>query len=558
MVRTLKARNAPVAASAAQIPPLDEDRRYYERTGLVSTWQRHAHSRSLLLYRKAPTVNVAYLQRILTSRVYDVAQETPLQHAPRLSARIANDVYFKREDLQPIFSFKLRGAYNRMAHLGADERARGVITASAGNHAQGVAFSGQKLGIRTVIVMPVTTPRIKVNACRARGAEIVLHGDSYSDAEAHAFYLQSELGLQFVHPYDDPLVIAGQGTIGLELSRQIPDTSYKVFVPIGGGGLIAGIAVFLKSLYPNIQIIGVEPDDSDAMFQSVQKHERVTLRDVGIFVDGVAVRRVGAHTFDLVQQYVDDFVQVDTDEVCAAIKDVFEDTRAIQEPAGALAVAGLKRYAAAHALGGERLVALTCGANMNFDRLRHVAERAELGEHREALLAVRIPERRGAFKQFCRDIGSRNITEFNYRYAPRAEARIFVGVQLEHADRRVELIDDLQQAGYEVLDLTEDEVAIVHLRHMVGGRAPEAHDERLLRFQFPERPGALLEFLEALADTWNISLFHYRNHGSAHGRVLAGIQVPTQDMERFTASLGTLGYHYADESENAAYGFFLT
>ena len=503
-------------------------------------------------------MDVAYLQRILTSRVYDVAQETPLQHAPRLSARIGNDVYFKREDLQPIFSFKLRGAYNRMAHLTPEERERGVITASAGNHAQGVAYSGQKLGVRTVIVMPVTTPAIKVNACRARGAEIVLHGDSYSDAEAHAYRLQHERGLIFVHPYDDPLVIAGQGTIGLELSRQIPAPPYKVFVPIGGGGLIAGIAVFLKSLYPDVQIIGVEPDDSDAMFQSVQQHERVTLREVGIFVDGVAVRRVGAHTFELVEQYVDDFIQVDTDEVCAAIKDVFEDTRAIQEPAGALAVAGLKRYAALHGLQGERLIALTCGANMNFDRLRHVAERAELGEHREALLAVRIPERPGAFKQFCRDLGLRSITEFNYRYAPRPDAQIFVGVKLDRADQRPGLIADLARAGYDVLDLTDNELAIVHLRHLVGGRAPEAQDERLFRFEFPERPGALLQFLEALADTWNISLFHYRNHGSAHGRVLAGIQVPAEDAARFEVSLNTLGYNYADESDNAAYRFFLT
>jgi threonine dehydratase len=503
-------------------------------------------------------VDVDYLQRILTSRVYDVAQETPLQHAPRLSARLHNDVYFKREDTQSIFSFKLRGAYNRMAHLSEEERARGVIAASAGNHAQGVAFSGQRLGVQTVIVMPVTTPAIKVAACRARGAHIVLHGDSYSDAEAHAYRLQRERDLLFVHPYDDPLVIAGQGTIGLELSRQMTATSYTVFVPIGGGGLIAGIAVFLKSLYSDVRVVGVEPDDSDAMWQSIQQGERVTLRDVGIFVDGVAVRRVGAHTFDLARQYVDDFVQVDTDEVCAAIKDVFEDTRSIQEPAGALAVAGLKRYAGMHALRGERLVALTCGANMNFDRLRHVAERAELGEQREALLAVRIPERPGAFKQFCRDMGLRNITEFNYRYAPRPDAQIFVGVQLDQADQRADLIRDLEGAGYDVLDLTENELAIVHLRHLVGGRAPEIEDERVYRFEFPERPGALLQFLDTMADTWNISLFHYRNHGSAHGRVLAGIQVPPHDLARFEASLRTLGYNYADESDNAAYRFFLT
>lgn len=499
-----------------------------------------------------------YLQRILTSRVYDVAHETPLQHAARLSARLGNQIFFKREDLQPIFSFKLRGAYNRMAQLTPEERSRGVITASAGNHAQGVAFSGQTLGIRTVIVMPITTPAIKVNACRARGAEIVLYGDSYSDAEAHAYLLQTELGLTFVHPYDDPLVIAGQGTIGLELNRQMPASPYYVFVPIGGGGLIAGIAVFLKSINPDIKIIGVEPDDSDAMFQSIKQSRRVTLPQVGIFVDGVAVRRVGEHTFDLVRQYVDDFIQVTTDEVCAAIKDVFEDTRAIQEPAGALAVAGLKRYAGEHHLAGTTMVALTCGANMNFDRLRHVAERAEIGEQREALLAVTIPERPGSFKEFCRIVGQRSITEFNYRYAPRPDARIFVGVQLEHADQRHALIRELAEAGYGVLDLTENEVAIVHLRHMVGGRAPEAHDERLYSFEFPERPGALLQFLEALDESWNISLFHYRNHGSAHGRVLAGIQVPPQDAPRFASSLATLGYLYTDESDNASYRFFLT
>jgi threonine dehydratase len=433
-----------------------------------------------------------------------------------------------------------------------------VITASAGNHAQGVAFSGQKLGVRTVIVMPITTPSIKVQACRDRGAEIVLHGDSYSDAEAHAYRLQGESGLTFVHPYDDPLVIAGQGTIGLELSQQMRATPYYVFVPIGGGGLIAGIAVFLKSIYPDLRIIGVEPDDSDAMFQSVQHGERVTLSQVGIFVDGVAVRRVGEHTFDLAQKYVDDFIQVNTDDVCAAIKDVFDDTRAIQEPAGALAVAGLKRYAMEHALHGERLVALTCGANMNFDRLRHIAERTEIGEHREALLAVTIPERPGSFKKFCRAVGLRNITEFNYRYAPRDDAVIFVGVQLERADQRRALILQLEQAGYAVLDLTHNEVAVVHLRYMVGGRAPEARDERLYSFEFPERPGALLQFLETMDESWNISLFHYRNHGSAHGRVLAGIQVPDRDLPRFEASLEVLGYQCRDESDNPAYKCFLT
>lgn len=502
-------------------------------------------------------MNVEYLQRILTSRVYDVAIETPLQPAARLSARLGNEIFFKREDLQPIFSFKLRGAYNRMAHMTSEERERGVITASAGNHAQGVAFSGQRLGVRTVIVMPVTTPEIKVNACRARGAEVVLYGDSYSDAEAHAYTLQAELGLTFVHPYDDPLVIAGQGTIGLELSQQVRAERYRVFVPIGGGGLIAGIAVFLKSLNPQIEIIGVEPDDADAMYQSLRAGERVTLSQVGIFVDGVAVRRVGEHTFGLVRQYINQIVRVSTDEVCAAIKDVFDDTRAIQEPAGALAVAGLKRYVSEHGLAGESLIALTCGANVNFGRLRHVAERAEIGEQREALLAVTIPERPGAFKRFCRDLGAYNITEFNYRYAPRPEARIFVGIELARPEQRAVITASLSELGYEVLDLTGNEVAIIHLRHMVGGRAPEAADERLHSFEFPERPGALLQFLESLDESWNISLFHYRNHGSAHGRVLAGIQVPTDDLARFHASLERLGYRHADESDNPAYRAFL-
>lgn len=503
-------------------------------------------------------MDIAYLQRILTSRVYDVAVETPLQPAPRLSMRLKNTVLFKREDLQPIFSFKLRGAYNRMAHLSSDERQRGVITASAGNHAQGVAFAGQHLGVRAVIVMPVTTPEIKVNACRARGAEVVLHGDSYSDAEAHAYALQAESGLIFIHPYDDPLVIAGQGTIGLEISQQIHAERYLVFVPIGGGGLAAGIAVFLKSINPHVQVIGVEPDDSDAMYQSLQAGERVTLGQVGIFVDGVAVRRVGAHTFDLVREHVDAIVRVSTDEVCAAIKDVFDDTRAIQEPAGALAVAGMKRYVAEHGLAGETLVALTCGANMNFGRLRHIAERAEIGEQREALLAVTIPERPGSFKRFCRDLGPHNVTEFNYRYAPRAEARIFVGIELARPEQRATVVARLGDKGYTVLDLTSNELAIVHLRHLVGGRAPEAIDERLYSFEFPERPGALLQFLESLDESWNISLFHYRNHGSAHGRVLAGIQVPEGDLSRFRSSLARLGYRHVDEQANPAYHAFLT
>jgi len=507
---------------------------------------------------KSPPAHLEYLKKILTSRVYDVAVQTPLQRAPRLSERLENEVYFKREDLQPIFSFKLRGAYNKMAHLARAELERGVITASAGNHAQGVAFSAQKLGVRAVIVMPATTPAIKVNACRARGAEVILFGDSYSDAETHALELQRTLGLAFVHPYDDPLVIAGQGTIGLELTTQLPMSDYTVFVPIGGGGLIAGIAVYLKSLNPNIRIVGVEPEDSDAMYQSVQAGERVRLEQVGIFVDGVAVKQVGEHTFGLVLEYVDEIVRVSTDDVCSAIKDVFDDTRSVQEPAGALAVAGLKKYARAHGLKGETLIALTCGANVNFDRLRHIAERAGYGEQSEALLAVTIPEQAGAFKRLMSVVGRRAITEFNYRFAPRTQAQVMVGVQVSSAAQRTEVVAELERGGYTVTDLTHNEMAIVHARHMVGGRAPEVRDERLYSFEFPERPGALSNFLEALEPRWNISLFHYRNHGSAHGRVLAGIQVRDADLERFRESLERLGYPYADEGDNPVYRLFLT
>ena len=506
------------------------------------------------------------VQQVLTSRVYDVAIETPLQHAAQLSARLGQEVYFKREDLQPIHSFKLRGAYNRMAQLSGQERERGVICASAGNHAQGVAYSAQKLGVRAVIVMPATTPEIKVNACRARGAEVRLHGDSYSDAAEHAETLQRELGLTYIHPYDDPYVIAGQGTVGLELLRQVQQDAYTVFIPVGGGGLIAGVAAFLKSVKPNVRIVGVEPEDSDAMTQSVQAGERVRLETVGIFVDGVAVKQVGRHTFALCQQYVDDWVTVTTDEVCAAIKDVFDDTRAVMEPAGALAVAGLKRYVREHGLEGRGvaghgaegpLVALTCGANVNFDRLRHIAERAEIGEQREAILAVTIPERPGAFRAFCQQLGQRSVTEFNYRYAPGDHARIFVGVQLGDRGERAALVSALVSGGYPVSDLTEDEVAKVHVRHMVGGRAPEAVGERVYSFEFPERPGALLAFLSALHSDWNISLFHYRNHGSASGRVLAGIQVPDHEMEDFRRFLAELGYPAQAESENPAYQLFL-
>lgn len=499
------------------------------------------------------------LRLALTSKVYGAAIETPVSEAPQLSSRTGNRVLLKREDLQPIFSFKLRGAYNKMAQLTSEERSRGVICASAGNHAQGVAFAAQALGVRAVIVMPATTPEIKVGACRRRGAEVVLHGDSFSDAETHAFALQEELGLTFVHPYDDPLVLAGQGTVALEVLRQVEaEDSYTVFVPVGGGGLIAGVAGVIKALRPDIRIVGVEPDDSDAMYRSIQAGQRVRLDTVGIFVDGVAVKQVGAYTFDLTRRYVDDWVRVNTDEVCAAIKDVFDDTRAVMEPAGALAVAGLKKYVAERTIQGETLVALTCGANVNFDRLRHVAERAEVGEQREAILAVTIPERPGAFREFIEVIGARAITEFNYRYAPRSEAQIFVGVQLARAGQRRDLVAELTELRYAVTDLTEDELAKVHVRHMVGGRAPEATDERVYSFTFPERPGALLEFLTKVHGRWNISLFHYRNHGSAHGRVLAGMQVPPSDTPEFAAFLDGLGYPATDMTTNPAYRLFLT
>ncbi len=502
-------------------------------------------------------MNLEYLTRILTSRVYDVCVRTDLQRANLLSDRLGNNVWFKREDQQPIYSFKLRGAYNKIVSLNEAERASGVITASAGNHAQGVAYSAQHLGIKATIVMPVTTPRIKVNGCIARGANVVLFGDSYSDAETHAREIERETGATFVHPFDDPLVIAGQGTIGLELSTQLPMHNYTVFVPIGGGGLIAGIAVFLKSINPGIRIIGVEPDDADAMTQSLAAGTRVRLDHVGLFVDGVAVKQVGVHTFALVQSYVDEVIRVSADEVCSAIKDVFEDTRSIQEPAGALAVAGLKRYARERNLHDETLVALTCGANVNFDRLRHVVERVNYSERTEALLAVTIPERPGAFKDLIRVIGARNVSEFNYRSAPTADAHVLVGVQLGSGAEHDPLVAALESAGYKVTDLSHDEVALVHIRHLVGGRAPQAHDERLYRFEFPERPGALMAFLEALDPQWNISLFHYRNHGSADGRVLAGVQVPDADLVRFQTSIEALGYPYVDEGSNPAYQLFL-
>jgi threonine dehydratase len=500
---------------------------------------------------------ITLLHNILTSRVYDVARETPLDPAPSLSRRVGNTVLLKREDLQPVFSFKLRGAYNRIAHLTLEERARGIITASAGNHAQGVAFSARKVGLRAAIVMPQTTPRIKVDAVSAMGAEVVLSGDTYGEAKAYCDTLAAQTGMTFIHPYDDPLVIAGQGTIGAEILRHSQDHLSAVFVPVGGGGLIAGIAGYIKALRPDVKVIGVEPVDADAMYQSLKAGKRVHLEHVGLFADGVAVRDVGELTFAIARETVDEVVRVSNDEVCAAIKDIFDDTRSIMEPAGALAAAGLKTWAEREQAKGEVLVAVLSGANMNFDRLRFVAERAELGEARESLIAVTIPERKGAFREFCGAIGRRVVTEFNYRLSGRQQAHIFVGFATQSRQDADALIAQLRKSGYETVDLTDNEMAKLHVRHMVGGHAPEVQNERLCRFEFPERPGALGNFLDALAGRWNISLFHYRNHGSDFGRVLAGLEVEESDLPAFRSFLESLGYEYAIEADNPAYNFFL-
>ena len=497
------------------------------------------------------------LHDVLTSRVYDVARETALDPAPRLSQRLGNEVLLKREDLQPIFSFKLRGAYNKIAHLTDRERARGIIAASAGNHAQGVAYSARVLKLRAVIVMPQTTPQIKVDAVKAMGAEVVLSGDSYADAKTHCDTLAEQNGMTFIHPFDDPLVIAGQGTVGAEILRHSQDRLSAVFVPVGGGGLISGIAGYIKALHPDVKIIGVEPFEADAMYRSLALGRRVQLDHVGIFADGVAVREVGELTFAIVQQTVDEVVRVTNDEICAAIKDVFDDTRSVMEPAGALAAAGLKAWVEREGARNQSLVAVLSGANINFDRLRFVAERAEVGEAREALLAVTIPERPGAFREFCAVIGRRTVTEFNYRLAGREQAHIFVGFATESRHDGAQLAAQLKSAGYETVDLTGNEMAKLHVRHMVGGHAPGVRNERLCRFEFPERPGALTQFLEKLGGRWNISLFHYRNHGADFGRVLAGFEVVDGDLSAFGQFLDELGYPYTQEQENPAYKFFL-
>ncbi|MBA3696395.1 MAG: threonine ammonia-lyase, biosynthetic [Methylotenera sp.] len=509
-----------------------------------------------LMNNKFLTIN-DYLSKIKNSRVYEVAKITPLELQNNLSKRIGNNVLLKREDMQSVFSFKLRGAFNKMAHLSTDALARGVITASAGNHAQGVALGAQKLGCRAVIVMPTTTPLIKINAVKSRGAEVVLFGDSYTDAYNHALELEKSEGLTFVHPYDDPDVIAGQGTIGMEILNEFPAPIEAIFCCVGGGGLLAGIAAYVKATRPEIKIIGVEAKDAEAMTESLKLGYRVMLDQVGLFADGAAVKQVGEHTFNLSQQYVDEMIVVDNDAICAAIKDVFEDTRSILEPAGALAVAGLKEYVKRHQLKDKTLVTIASGANMNFDRLRFIAERAEIGEQREAIFVVTIPEKPGAFKTFCRLLGDRSITEFNYRYSDPKEAHIFVGVAIADPAESARLVKSLQTQGLPTIDLSDNEVAKMHLRHLVGGHAPQAKHEVVFRFEFPEKPGALMKFLDTMGHDWNISLFHYRNHGADFGRVLVGMQVPPADAADFKQFLDTLGYPYWDENANPAYQLFL-
>lgn len=514
-------------------------------------------SQALERSRIKEAILASYLKRILTARVYDVAIESPLEVAPRLSERLNNLVYLKREDQQPVFSFKLRGAFNKMVHLTEEQRARGVITASAGNHAQGVALAARRLGCTATIVMPTTTPELKVDAVRVLGGEIVLSGNSYSEAHAHARVLQAERGATFVHPFDDPDVIAGQGTVGLEILRQHQGPLDAVFVAIGGGGLISGVAAYIKAVRPDVRVIGVQTTDSDAMVRSVRAGAPVSLNDVGLFSDGTAVREVGEETFRITSALVDDYVLVDTDAVCAAIKDVFQDTRCILEPAGALAVAGMKKYTAEHQLQGRTLVAIACGANINFDRLRFVAERAELGEQREALFAVTIPEQRGSFRRLAKLLGERSVTEFNYRISSEQTAHVFVGLSTSSPDAASALTQMFAQRGFPSFDLSGDELAKQHLRHLVGGRSALAASERVFRFVFPERPGALLRFLESMRPEWNISMFHYRNQGADYGRVLVGLQVPEDDTQAVQSFLANLGYPFVEETENPVYKLFL-
>jgi len=499
-----------------------------------------------------------YLKMILNSRVYDVAIETPLVIADRLSERLGNTVWFKREDLQPVHSFKLRGAYNKIAGLSDQECENGVIAASAGNHAQGVALAAARRGIKALIIMPRTTPSIKVESVRRLGARISLSGDAYDDAYAHAASLAQEKGMTFIHPYDDPAVIAGQGTIALEILREHQCDLHAIFVPVGGGGLIAGIAACVKALQPAVKVIGVEPDDSPCLFEALKQKRRVLLDQVGIFTDGVAVRQAGKEPYRIARRHVDEVILVSTDEICAAIKDIFDECRSIVEPAGALAVAGIKKYVERTGITDAGLVAINSGANINFDRLRHVSERAEIGENREVLLAVTIPEEPGSFRRFCQALGRRGITEFNYRYADTRQAHVFAGVKLDDGEKeRDAIIKRLRDEGYPVEDLTDSEIAKLHIRYMVGGHAVGLKDELIYRFQFPERPGALLEFLTSMGKRWNISLFHYRNHGADYGRVLVGIQVPADSRKDFQRFLDDLGYGCWEESDSRAYHLFL-
>ena len=504
------------------------------------------------------TADKSLIERILTARVYDVAKETPLDFAKNLSQRLDNQIFLKREDLQPVFSFKIRGAFNRMFQLSAEERARGIVAASAGNHAQGVALAGKTLGIRTIIVMPKVAPDIKINAVKSFGGEVVIHGNNFDEAFAHARHLEQMEGMTFVHPFDDLDVIAGQGTIGMELVRQHPDPIDAIFLAVGGGGLVAGVGSYLKYLYPNTKIISVEHEEAPTLHDSIKAGQRVQLAQVGTFADGAAVKLIGEKTFEIAKNVVDDVMLVNTDETCAAIKDVFEDTRTLLEPAGALGVAGIKKYIAEHGWQGKHLIAITSGANINFDRLRHVAERAELGEGREVLLAVTIPEEPGSFKQFCHAVGSRSISEFNYRYADSKAAQVFAGVKIAAGKgEREKLLAEVRAQNFAFVDMTDNEVAKVHLRYMVGGHGQGVDNELIYRFMFPERPGALLHFLTSMSAGWNISLFHYRNHGSDFGRVLVGIQVPPEERADFNQTLEQLGYEYWDETDNPAYQRFL-
>ena len=500
----------------------------------------------------------SYVKKILQARVYDVADKTRLELAPMLSQRLNNHVWLKREDLQPVFSFKIRGAYNKIAGLSEDALGKGVIAASAGNHAQGVALSAAKLGIRAVIVMPKTTPEIKVASVRRRGAEVILHGTAFDDAKKHAEQLIESEGLTYIAPYDDPEVIAGQGTVGMEILQQHTKPLEAIFIPVGGGGLLAGIAAYVKYLRPEIKIIGVEPHDAPSMYEALKADKRVILDQVGIFADGAAVRQAGEYPFMVAREHVDEILLANTDEICAGIKDIFEDTRIIAEPAGALALAGLKQYVARENCRNRHLVAISSGANVNFDRLGYITERTEIGEQREALMAVTIPERPGSFREFCHTIGQRAITEFNYRYADASNAHVFAGIRLsEGINEKERLINLLREKDYRVLDLTDNEMAKLHIRHMVGGHGQNVSNERLHRFEFPERPGALLHFLTSMGQRWNISLFHYRNHGAAYGRVLVGVQVPDTELVELQTFLNNLGYAYWEEDNNPAYQLFL-